>query len=267
MHGDIAAGPPFFGGTPSDQTVREAIRYLRANGKRVMLYPFIMMDVPPGNTLPDPYSDNAGKLGQPAFPWRGRITCSPAPGFAGSPDKTAAAKAQIDTLFLREDGGMRAFILHYAKLAEEEGADAFCIGSELVGLTGVRSGPGAGPYPAVDHLCQLADLVRAEFRGQDRLCRRLERVPLAPARRRLGRRDLQSRQALGAGEHRFCRHRQLPAALGLARRQLAPRLRPRGRRGHHLRPGLSALEHRGRRVLRLVLRRANGRATTSCARP
>ena len=46
---------------------------------------------------------NARRLGLPslwggeqgAFPWRGRITCDPAPGMAGSVDATAAASAQI----------------------------------------------------------------------------------------------------------------------------------------------------------------------------
>jgi hypothetical protein len=40
-------------------------------------------------------------LGQPAFPWRGRITCSPAAGHAGSVDKTAAAGDQVAALFAR----------------------------------------------------------------------------------------------------------------------------------------------------------------------
>ena len=32
---------------------------------------------------------------QPAYPWRGRITCIPAPGLPGSPDKTAAAATEV----------------------------------------------------------------------------------------------------------------------------------------------------------------------------
>ena len=61
------------------------------------------MDVPPGNTLPNPYSANAATPGQPAFPWRGRITCSPAAGFAGSVDKTGTAATQVSALFWRGD--------------------------------------------------------------------------------------------------------------------------------------------------------------------
>ena len=43
-----------------------------------------------GNALTDPYS---GVPGQPALPWRGRITASLAPGVPGRPDGTAAAGA------------------------------------------------------------------------------------------------------------------------------------------------------------------------------
>ncbi|MDD7908320.1 hypothetical protein PUV47_00170 [Pseudovibrio exalbescens] len=71
---------PVYGGTPADFAVVQAIQEMKARGLRVTFHPFILMDVPPGNTLPNPYSDNAAETGQPAFPWRGRITCSPAAG-------------------------------------------------------------------------------------------------------------------------------------------------------------------------------------------
>ncbi len=87
-------GGPAYGGTPSDATVIQAIRELKARGKRVTFYPFILMDIAAGNTLPDPYAVD-GALGQPAYPWRGRITCSPAAGVTGTADKTAAAAAQV----------------------------------------------------------------------------------------------------------------------------------------------------------------------------
>src|SRR5690606_288277 len=89
-----AENRPVYGGTPADFAVVQAIREMKARGLRVTLYPFILMDVPPHNSLPNPYSDNASEAGQPAFPWRGRITCSPAAGYAGSVDKTAAAASQ-----------------------------------------------------------------------------------------------------------------------------------------------------------------------------
>jgi hypothetical protein len=54
----------------------------------------------------------------------------------------------------------RRFILHYAHLcAAAGGVDAFCIGSEMRGLTTIRSGPET--FPAVDALRALAGDVRA----------------------------------------------------------------------------------------------------------
>jgi len=146
-------GRSAYGGTPSDASVRGAIADLAARGLSVVFYPFLMMDIPSGNTLPDPYS---GAIGQPAFPWRGRITCDPAPGRPGSPDVTPAAAKQIDAFVAR----YRSFILHYANLcASAGGVDAFLIGSEFIGLTRVRSG--AGQYPFVTALATLAADVKA----------------------------------------------------------------------------------------------------------
>ncbi len=156
-------GNPIFGGTPSDATVRELISHIKNDlGKRVMFYPFILMDIPPDNTLPNPYSNNAAAVGQAIFPWRGRITCSPAAGFIGTVDKTAAAATQVNTWFTQAEG-YRAMILHYASLLDDllGSGDAFIIGSELVGLTQVRSSAGAGTYPAVDQLIALAGDVSA----------------------------------------------------------------------------------------------------------
>ena len=144
-----AEGRPLYGGTPADFSIVEAIREMKARGLRVTFYPFILMDVPPGNSLPNPYSDNAAAAGQPAFPWRGRITCSPAAGYAGTVDKTATAAAQVAALFgsaqasdfdvsgdtvewdgAAGDWGLRRMILHYAHLcAAAGGVDTFLIGS------------------------------------------------------------------------------------------------------------------------------------------
>jgi len=82
---------PVYGGTPSDFAVVQAIQEMKARGLRVM-------DVPPDNTLPNPYSDNAAETGQPVFPWRGRITCSPAAGFAGSKDPVSLMQG-LDSSF------------------------------------------------------------------------------------------------------------------------------------------------------------------------
>ncbi|WP_075223168.1 baseplate multidomain protein megatron [Acuticoccus yangtzensis] len=170
---------PVYGGTPADFAVVEAIREMKARGLRVTFYPFILMDVPPGNTLPNPYSDNAAEIGQSTFPWRGRITCSPAAGYVGSVDQTAAAGAQVAAMFgsaavgdfaisgdtviwtgSADDRGLRRMVLHYAHLcAVAGGVDAFLIGSEMRGLTTIRDG--VASFPAVDAYRQLASDVRS----------------------------------------------------------------------------------------------------------
>ncbi|WP_025029955.1 baseplate multidomain protein megatron [Nitratireductor aquibiodomus] len=163
-----------YGGTPSDHTVVAAIRAIRARGLKVWLYPFIMMDVPAGNSLPSP----DGAAHQPVYPWRGRITCYPGPGRPGSADKTAAAAAQVSALLGNagtaefaqagdtvdftgepEDWGYRRFLLHYAHLAAVAGGvDGFLIGSELRGLTGLRDQN--GQFPFVEGLKVMANEVR-----------------------------------------------------------------------------------------------------------
>lgn len=166
-------GRPAYGGTPSDRTVIAAIRDLRQRGLEVALYPFIMMDVPADNALPDPN----GAMQQPAYPWRGDITCDPAPGLAGTADGTASARTQIDEFvgdaspgqfslsgetvhFSGSQWRFRRMVLHYAKLAVAAGGvDAFLIGSEMRGLTPVRDGTGAHPF--VEALCSLAADARA----------------------------------------------------------------------------------------------------------
>ncbi|MCB5176271.1 baseplate multidomain protein megatron [Microvirga lenta] len=151
-----ADGAPAYGGTPSDASVRRLIAELKERDLEVVLYPFVMMDVPAGNDLPNPY----GGTGQPAYPWRGRITCHPAPGQPGSPDGTSDATLQINQFFFRDGGGLRDLIVHYARMAKDEGGvDAIVIGSELVGLTRVRSS--SGIYPAVTRLRQIANEVRS----------------------------------------------------------------------------------------------------------
>ncbi len=167
-------GAPAFGGTPSDASLKQAIAELKARGYKVGLYPFLLMDVPAGNGLADPY----GGAEQAKYPWRGRITVHPAPGEPGSPDKTSAAAAQIAAFigaaapgdFSEHEGApaysgpdewsYRRFVLHYAKLAElAGGVDVFVLGSELRALTTARDG--ADSYPAVAALRDLAADVRS----------------------------------------------------------------------------------------------------------
>ena len=169
------AGRPAYGGTPSDASVIAAIRDLDTRGKAVTLTPFILMDVPDGNTSTDPYT---GAGIQPAYPWRGRITVSPAAGQAGSPDKTEVAAAQVaaflgtaaasdfavsgDSVIYSgpAEWSYRRFVLHYAHLAKAAGGvDAFVIGSEMRGLTQVRGA--GGTYPFVAGLVQLAADVKS----------------------------------------------------------------------------------------------------------
>ncbi len=133
-------GRPAYGGTPSDESVSDAIGELKSRGLGVMVCPFLFMDC-------------AG------FPWRGRIVCDPPPGASGSPDKTAACADQVEDFF-GGTWGWRRMVLHYAQLcADAGGVDAFLIGSELTGLTRLRSS--ATAYPAVSQLKALAADVRA----------------------------------------------------------------------------------------------------------
>jgi hypothetical protein len=163
-------GGAAYGGTPSDRSIIAAIREIKARGLKVTLYPFIMMDIAGANGLPDPY----GAAEQTPYPWRGRITCHPAPSRPGSVDRTHAARSQVQSFCgaagagdfsVSADGvgfrgtagdwGYRRLILHFAYLAKEAGGvDAFLLGSELRGLTTLRDGNDA--FPFVEKLCELA---------------------------------------------------------------------------------------------------------------
>ena len=152
-------GRAAFGGTPSDQSVRDLVAELKARGLKITIYPFLMMDIAAGNVLRDPWT---GAASQPLYPWRGRITCDPAPGQPGSPDGTVAASTQVNAFFSggADQWNYRNMILHYAALAVGAGGvDAFLIGSELKSLTRVRSA--SGVYPAVDALVALAAEVKS----------------------------------------------------------------------------------------------------------
>ena len=168
-------GRPVYGGTPADAAIIEALQALKQRGKAAVFYPFILMEQLAGNGLPDPWS---GSPDQPVLPWRGRITLSVAPGQAGSPEGSAQADAEVAAFFgtaqagdFSTTGGIvsysgpaewsyRRFILHYAHLCGlAGGVDAFCIGSEMRGLTQIR-GAGGG-FPAVQALRTLAADVRA----------------------------------------------------------------------------------------------------------
>ena len=166
-------GRPVYGGTPADSAVIEAIADLRSRGKSVMLYPFLLMEILSGNGLPDPWSEAAD---QPELPWRGRITGDKALGVPGSTDRSAANATAAAAFFGTAKASDFAvapgsvgyagptewtysrFVLHLAALcAAAGGVEAFCIGSELRGLTQMRDEAG---FPAVDKLVALAAEVR-----------------------------------------------------------------------------------------------------------
>lgn len=167
-------GKAAYGGTPSDASVVAAIGDLKSRGLKVVLYPFVMMDIAEDNELPSPY----GGSSQPAYPWRGQITCEIAPGLEGTQDQTAAAATQIADFCGTAASGdfgisgsavtysgptgwrYRRMILHYAMLAQAAGGvDGFLIGSELRGLTQLRDDTDA--FPFVDQLCTIAADVRS----------------------------------------------------------------------------------------------------------
>ena len=135
------AGGPAYGGTPSDESVRQAVAVLKARGLEVTLYPFVLMDVPAANGLPDPY----GGTEQAAYPWRGRV----------KGEDGAGAAAEVTAMFGTTGGwGLRRLALHYAALVAETGADGLLIGSEMRGLTMTRDA--GGGFPAVGALRSLA---------------------------------------------------------------------------------------------------------------
>ncbi|TPW06751.1 MAG: protein transfer agent (GTA) orfg15, like protein [bacterium] len=139
-------GGPAYGGTPSDESVRQAVAALKARGLEVTLYPFVLMDVPVGNGLPDPYGGGE----QSAYPWRGRV----------KGEDGAGAVADVAAMFGTADGwGLRRFALHYAALAAETGADGLLIGSEMRGLSTTRDADGG--FPAVTQFRALAAECRA----------------------------------------------------------------------------------------------------------
>ena len=151
-----SGGKANYGGTPSDRSVLQAIAQMKADGLEVTLSPFLLMDIPAGNELPDPY----GGAEQGAFPWRGRIT--------SLLDGTAPVRTEIDA-FVGTDGafGYRHFILHHARLAVEAGGvDAFLIGSEMAALTRLRDE--AGAFPFVEALIEIAAEAR-DILGPDTL--------------------------------------------------------------------------------------------------
>jgi hypothetical protein len=125
-----------------------AIKDMHARGLSVAFTPFILMDIPAGNTLPK--TDGAG-TGQPVYPWRGRITKQ----FTTS-DETSQVAVEVAAFVAQ----YRTMVLHYANLcASAGGVEVFLIGSEMRGLTWLRDA--AESHPFVAALIALAADVKA----------------------------------------------------------------------------------------------------------
>ena len=167
----IYNGGSAYGGTPSDDTIVALIAEIKSRGLNVTLYPFLFMDIPSTNSLPNPY----GGTGQGAYPWRGTITCYPAIGQGGTVDKTSACTAQVNSFFGiaqpsnfsigsngqlsytgTADWGFNKFILYYAQLVAKRcgGVNTFIMGSEMAAASIVRDSQ--SDFPFVNNLITLA---------------------------------------------------------------------------------------------------------------
>jgi hypothetical protein len=134
-------GVAAYGGTPSDQSVREAFTDVKSRGLRAMFYPFVFMDMT-------------------GYPWRGRITgtasnllgtADPSDFALTEEDRTDSEGNVIGTNYIVTYSGpaewkYRRMILHYATLLSDilESGDVFLVGSEMVGMTQSDDGWGAG---------------------------------------------------------------------------------------------------------------------------
>jgi hypothetical protein len=147
-------GKAAFGGTPSDQSVIQAIADMKQRGLEVTFYPFIMMDIPAGSVLPNP--DGNGT--QATYPWRGRISsgtdrtaaCQNAVSqFVGATDSSSFNTSGTIVSTVSQEFSYRRFILHYAHLCSAAGGvDGFVVGTEFRGLTRLRDDSNAFPFVA-----------------------------------------------------------------------------------------------------------------------
>lgn len=113
---------PNYGGTINDISLIRFIKHLKESGYKVVLYPLLFIDMP-------------------QKPWRGILS---------------GASEDVREFFIRYN----KFIMHYCSLCKED-IDAFLIGSELIGLTSIRSEEGS--YPAVDQLILLAAMCKEKL--------------------------------------------------------------------------------------------------------
>ena len=174
----------------------------------------------------DPWT---GAASQPAYPWRGRITCDPAPGQrgiarrhcgCGDADRCTFFGGGPDEWNYRQHGAA----LRRSSRHDAGGVDAIPDRLGIESLTRVRSA--SGVYPAVDALATLAADVKAIVGCEHRrhLRRRLDRIRIACGRS-LPRTKCAFR-SIRCGRRRSIdvgRHRLLRAAGRLARRRRTSR--------------------------------------------
>ena len=156
-----------------------------------------------------------------------------------APGSFRASANTVDFSGSPDDWGYRRLVLHYAHLAQAAGGvDAFLIGSRAARADQLRDEDDAFP------------LRRGAVRRWPAMCARCSgrrpRSPMAPtganisatSRRRYRRRALPSRSAVGASRYRCRRHRQLHAAVRLARCATMRRGNPDGFAGPYDPAGL-----------------------------
>ena len=213
-------GRPAFGGTPSDLSVVHLIAELKARGLKITFYPFLVMDIPSGNALPDPWTRRVVAAGLSlARPHHLRSGAGAGRARRRAP-RRRRRRWRISSPAARWN--YRRMILHYANLvASAGGVDAFLIGSELKALTRVRSG--AGVYPAVDALVTLAADVKAIVGSSTLVTYGADWTEYGADVVDAVGGALSARPAVGVAGDRRGRHRLLCAAGGLARRGRASR--------------------------------------------
>ncbi|MGC9370623.1 MAG: baseplate multidomain protein megatron [Paracoccaceae bacterium] len=192
-------GRVVYGGTPSDAAVIEGLQALAAAGQQAVYYPFILMEQMEGNALPDPWTGGTGQPvlpwrgritsslapGLDGSPDGTAAAEAEVAAFFGSaapgdfqyqetvqapggvledwptlPSAQGMRKSVTIAYSGPDEWSYRRFILHQAHLcAAAGGVSAFCIGSEMRGLTRIRGANGS--FPAVAALRALAADVRA----------------------------------------------------------------------------------------------------------
>ncbi len=142
-------------GTPADAAVLQALRASVDRGLAPMLVPMLAVDPVIGEDGAAVQRDRSEIV-----PGGGDAASEIAAFFGTASPGEFSVAGDVVTYTGSDPGSYRRFVLHYAHLAARAGGvDAFLIGSDLRGLTGVEAAPGV--YPAVDALVALAADVRS----------------------------------------------------------------------------------------------------------